>query len=109
MPCDTRLKPRQTLAQRKEEVRKDAQNIDKLVATKKVGVKVGPQGAVAFTGLSEEVRDGLTDACIYRMLSLTGSPQTKMELARVAPLVSRSALAQGIHSHDGGQTWHPRG
>jgi hypothetical protein len=103
MACDTVLKPNQTLAQRRDEVRESAKMIDKLLAARKIQVKVGPQGAVTFTGLTAADRNGMTDACIYRMLTRTGSAATRMKLAALP--VSRQALHQGIHSHDGGNTW----
>lgn len=113
MPCDFMVKAGQTLAQRKTQVRKAAQRIDKLVASKTVKVKVGPQGAVTFTGLSDTDRDGLTDACIYRRLMQTGSAAAKMAIMRAEQVagrgVDRAAVAQGVHSHDGGATWHPKG
>jgi hypothetical protein len=109
MACDTILAPRQTLAQRKEQVRKAASIIDKLIAQRKVGIKVGPQGGVRFTGISDSDRSGMTDACVYRMLSRSGSAATKMAIARAEQLagrsVSRGALAAGVHSHDDGSTW----
>lgn len=113
MPCDTRLKPRQTLTQRKEEVRKRITVVDKLLAQRKITAKVGPQGAITFTGLSAEDRDGMTDACIYRMITRTGSAAAKMAIARAEQMagraVDRKVVAQGTHSHDGGATWHARG
>lgn len=109
MACDTMLAPRQTLAQRKEQVRKAAQLIDKLIRERKVGVKVGPQGAVTFTGVSDSDRSGMTDACVYRMITRTGSAAAKLAIQRAEQLagrtVNRAALAAGVHSHDGGNTW----
>lgn len=113
MPCNTTLKPNQTVAQRATEVRKAAERIDKLLAARRITVKVGPQGAIVFTGISESDRDGVTDACIYRMITRSGSAAAKMALARAEQLagrnIDRSAVAHGVHSHDGGATWHPRG
>jgi len=113
MPCDSKRKPNQTAAQRIAEVRKAAQNVDKLVALRKVTAKVGPQGAGMFTGLSDEDRDGMTDACIYRAIMRTGSAAAKMALTRAEQLagrtVDRTQVAHGTHSHDGGTTWHARG
>lgn len=113
MPCNTTLKPNQTMAQRMSEIRSAAQQIDALIAQRRIGVKVGPQGAVVFTGLSDDVRDGMTDACVYRMLTRSGSAATKMALMRAEQLagrgVSKSVVAHGTHSHDGGQTWHAKG
>ena len=113
MPCDTFLKLNQTIAERKTEVRQAAERIEKLVIAKQVGVKVGPQGAIVFTGLSDDDRDGLTDACIYRRIMASGSAAAKMAIMRAEQAagraVDRRVVAQGVHSHDGGATWHPRG
>ena len=113
MPCDRKLKPQQTLQQRAQEVRAAGLRIDKLVAADQVVVTVGPQGAIVFTGLSEAQRDGLTDACIFRRLTTSGSATTRRKLAeaekRAGRSLDRRVIAQGTHSHDGGASWHPRG
>lgn len=110
MPCDTRLKNGQTLTQRKVEVRAVLARVASGLATGKVTAKVGPQGAIAFAGLTEAERDGVTDACIYRLTLATGSALAKQKLAAAEMLagrsVSRQAVAHGHHSHDGGRTWH---
>ena len=52
MPCDTRLKPRQTIQQRKEEVRKAVERLSQGLAAGRVKPKIGPQGAIAFQSAS---------------------------------------------------------
>jgi hypothetical protein len=110
MPCDTRLKPKQTIQQRADEIRKMVATLDRGLATGRIKLKIGPQGAVVFDGLTQEERDGVTDACAYRRVMISGSPAAKMAIARAEQLagrgVSRQALAHGAHSHDGGKTWH---
>lgn len=110
MPCDTRLKPRQTIKQRVEEVRAVVAKIATALATGRVTAKIGPTGGIAFIGLTDEVRDGVTDACAYRQIMRTGSALAKQALVRAEILAGRSvdktAIAHGHHSHDGGQTWH---
>lgn len=110
MPCDTRLKAKQTIQQRAHEVRDAVARTIKRMAQGSVRVTVGPQGAVAFTGLSDTDRDGVTDACMYRRIMVSSSPLAKAAIARAEALAGRSidrqAVAQGIHSHDGGSTWH---
>lgn len=110
MPCDTKLKRNQTIQQRAEEVRRAVGRIDFLLLSRRVKPKVGAQGAIAFEGIPEDVRDGVTDACIYRRIMATGSALAKAELARAELLAGRSVdrrvIAQGHHSHDGGQSWH---
>ena len=113
MPCYSTPRRNQTLTQRKEEVRKKVTLIDKLITARKVQVKVGPQGAVAFTGISVEDRADMTDGCIYRMIMSSGTMAAKLKIQQAEQLagvkVNKQVVAQGIHSHDGGATWHPRG
>lgn len=110
MPCDTRLKPKQTIQQRAAEVRRVVETLSQRLASGAVKVTVSPQGAVAFQGLTDSERDGVTDACAYRRVMISGSPLAKAAIARAEQMagrgVSRQALAQGHHSHDGGVTWH---
>lgn len=110
MPCDTRLKPRQTIQERAKEVREVVSFLDELIRKGKVAVKVGPQGAVAFNGMTDSEKDGVTDACAYRRLMVSGSATAKAAIARAEQLAGRSidrrAVAIGAHSHDGGVTWH---
>jgi hypothetical protein len=110
MPCDTRLKPRQTIQQRAEEIRRVTTNTSTSLIAGRVKAKVGPQGAIAFEGLTDLERDGVTDACLYRRLMASGSALAKQAIARAEALagrpVNRQIIGQGHHSHDGGKTWH---
>lgn len=112
MPCDT-VRQRQTVQERAAEVRAALEKLNKLLLMKKVKVKVGPQGAVAFTGWTEQDRNGVTDACAYRRIMATGTAIAKAEIARAEQLsgrtVDRRVIASGVHSHDGGTTWHEKG
>jgi hypothetical protein len=110
MPCDTRLKAKQTLQQRAEEVRRVITRLSELLASGRVKAKVGPQGAIAFEGLTDAERDGVSDACAYRRLMISGSALAKAAIARAEQIagrpVDRRVVARGAHSHDGGRTWH---
>lgn len=114
MACETRLRNRygrrQTLTERKADVKQVMTDVNSLIAAGKVKPVVDRiSGAVAFTGLSEDQRDGVSDACVYRQMMISGNSLTKMAIARAEQMagrtVNRTALAQGVHSHDGGQTW----
>src|ERR1043166_4905943 len=109
MACEATLKPRQTVQQRAAEVRKVLSVVEKYLLARTVKVRVGPQGAIAFDGLSDSERDGVSDACIYRRLMSTGSALARQQIARAEQLAGRSVdrrvLAGGAHSHDGGRTW----
>src|SRR5436309_1524806 len=110
MPCDTRLKPKQTLQQRAEEVRRAIARLSDALASGRVKARVGPQGAITFGGWSDADRDGVTDACAYRRLMVSGSALAKAAIARAEQVAGRSVdrrvVARGAHSHDGGSTWH---
>lgn len=112
MVCDTILRNRQTLSERKSEVKRAVDGLNSLLAVGRVRAKVGPQGAIAFEGWGTAERDGVSDACAYRMLmsSATTSSLTKMKIAAAEQAagrtVSREVIGAGVHSHDGGATWH---
>lgn len=109
MACWLTLAPQQTKQQRDAEVKKALTAIDKMLAAKRAQVVVGKQGAVTFTGISQADKRGLSDACVYRLLTQKGSAQAKMAIKKAEMLagrgVSEDALKQGLHSHDGGKTW----
>ena len=112
MPCDTRLRPRQTLTERKVEVKTALTKLAAMLAAGTAKAVVGPAGAIAFTGWDDQ-RAGITDACAYRLMMATGSPLAKQAIAKAEALagrgVSRQALHQGIHGHTdrhGVVQWH---
>lgn len=110
MPCDTKLKQGQTISERKEEIRQVVDRLSAALVSGAVKVIIGPQGAVAFAGLTAEARDGVTDACAYRRIMASGSSLAKLAIQRAEMLsgrkISQQAVAVGAHSHDGGATWH---
>lgn len=114
MPCDSfPLEPKQTLAQRVDAVKKAVANLDALLKKRLVRPKVGPQGAITFVGWTDQDRARVTDACAYRRIMATGSSLAKAEIARAEAMagrgVNRKVVAAGVHSHDGGTTWHNKG
>ena len=111
MPCDTRLKPKQTIQQRADEIRTAVAKLaEGLVAGRVKPVVDKRTGAIAFAGFTDAERDSVTDACAYRRLMVSGSPLARAKIAQAEALagrsVDRAALAHGHHSHDGGKTWH---
>lgn len=110
MPCDTKLKPRQTISERAAEVRNVVANLARALVSGKVRVRVSKEGGIAFDGLTDQERDGVTDACAYRRIMATGSALAKAKIVQAETLagrtVDRTAIAHGLHSHDGGKTWH---
>lgn len=111
MACDTQpYVPNQTLSERKAEVKKVIDLVAQEIVAGRVRPKVGAQGAIAFDGIPDAMRRGVSDACVYRRIMATGSAMAKQQLARAEQLAGRrvdqKALAGGHHSHDGGRTWH---
>ena len=110
MPCDRKLKTNQTIKQRGAEVKAVVERLQKQLAAGTVKAKVGAQGGIAFVGWAERERDGVTDACAYRRIMRTGSATAKTALMRAEQMagrtVDRQAIGQGLHSHDGGRSWH---
>jgi hypothetical protein len=113
MPCDTQLREGQTISQRKTEIRDAVTRLNRLIIAGRVKPIVGPRGAIAFQGWSDEDRSAVTDASAFRMLTITGSALAKAAIARAEQLAGRSVdrrvIAHGVHSHDGGHTWHRKG
>ena len=115
MPCNTRLKTingrKQTISERATEVRAAVDRLAMQVLKKQVRPVVDKAtGAITFAGWSETDRDGITDACAYRRIKTQGNALVQAEIARAEAMAGRpvntKALAQGVHSHDGGTTWH---
>jgi hypothetical protein len=118
MPCDTKLRDnyrnsgrRQTITERKAEVKQVVYDVNSLIAAGRVKPIIDKRtGAIAFQGLDETIRDGVTDACVYRQLMIHGNSLTKMAIQRAEQIAGRTvdnkAIAQGVHSHDGGNSWH---
>ena len=110
MPCDRKLKPRQTISERAKEIREATERLTKAIMAGRVKFKVGPTGAPLFLGWDETSRDGIDDVCAYRRIMAQGNAALKMAIAAAEQLagrpVSKAAVTAGHHSHDGGQTWH---
>jgi len=108
MPCDRKLKQGQTIQQRADEVRKAVDRLAAGLAKGTVVPKVSPKGAIAFDGFTEADRDGVTDACAYRRIMVSGSAFAKQAILKAELLagrgVDKQVVGQGAHSHDGGRT-----
>ena len=113
MPCDMIVQKNQSLKDRKKQVKDTVAKIEKAIVAKKVGIKVGKQGAIAFTLPTDLDRTGISDACIYRRIMAGSSVLAKAAIAQAERVAGRAvdkvAIGQGIHSHDGGNTWHNKG
>lgn len=111
MACDTMLKPRQTISERKAEVKKVIELVARGIAAGRIKPVVDKKtGGVIFEGLTNEERDGVTDGCVLRGVSIFGGALANAAIARAEQIagrvLDRKAIAQGMHSHDHGRTWH---
>lgn len=109
MACDTRLRPNQTTVQRKAEVKKAITTLEQRLVAGSTRVVVGRNGALAFQGWEANERDGVSDACAYRVLTAANSAALRAAVVRAEGLagvkVNAKQVAAGTHSHDGGLTW----
>ena len=109
MACETVLKPRQSISQRRAEVRKAVKALEQALAMKTIRPVVGRQGGITFPNWTAIDRDGVSDACAYRMIQMEGGSLARMAIAAAEQAagrqVSQSAVNGGLHSHDGGKTW----
>ena len=108
MPCDFTLKPRQTQAERDEEIRRAVKSLEAKLLSKQANVVIAPNGAIAFSGWGKD-RDGVADVCAYRKLTAQGSFALRQAVATAEAMTGRkvnlAAIGAGHHSHDGGKTW----
>lgn len=109
MVCDTKLTGTQTAAQRFAEVLAATTRLRALLAAGTVRARIGPQGALALDGWTDAERKGISDACAYR--TIAQSWEMRQAIARAEMQSGRKlnerAVSLGVHSHDGGRTWHP--
>lgn len=108
MACET-MKPKLTREERIAEINKAIASLNAKLMKRTVKPVVGPQGAITFKGWDDVDRNGIVDACAYRLIMKRGSALAIAEIEKAQQLagraVSKQALAAGVHSHDGGVTW----
>lgn len=114
MPCDTQYVARKlTFHERIAEIQQAITKLDRAIIRRQIKPVVGPQGAITFAGWQADDKVGITDACAYRRLMVSGSALAKAEIARAEQRagrgVDRKVLSTGIHSHDGGMSWNEKG
>jgi len=111
MPCDTRIPEGMTVEQRKKDVEKAVERLERALSAGAVTVKVGPQGSITFSSWAEgkDGRDGVSDLCAYRRLAAKGSWALRQAVVKAEATsgrkVDQRAIGAGFHTHDGGKTW----
>ena len=108
MPCDTIRQPQQTAAERRQEIDASLEELQRAMAKGAIEIEIGQDGAVCFANWGDE-RKGVTDVCAFQTLTSRGSWELQQAVAaaemRTGRKVNAQAVASGVHSHDGGQTW----
>lgn len=107
MPCDSRLRQGQSLAERNAEIKKALAKLERELAAKRIQVLIANNGAIAFQGWKD--RDGVSDACAYRTLMAENSWELRQAVARAESMTGKkvniNSVAAGFHSHDDGKSW----
>jgi hypothetical protein len=109
MPCTSTPLAGQSLAQRMTQVETALKRLEAALTRGSVKVTIGATGGIAFAGWAD--RDGISDVCAYRSLAVSNSWALRQAVARAEASsgrkVNTQTVAAGVHSHDGGGTWHP--
>jgi hypothetical protein len=105
MPCLTN--PTVTVEQKTKQ-RGALERLRAAIGTGAVQVVVAKgTGAFALKGWAETDREGVSDICAYR--ALLNTPEMRRAIMRAQAMsatpIDQRAIASGLHSHDGGQTW----
>jgi hypothetical protein len=108
MVCDTKLLAGQTMEARAEEIQRVVLRLAEGLVNRTITAVIGPQGGIAFDGLTDT--RGVSDACAYMQVMAGDNALAKLAIMQAEVLagrtVDRKALSHGVHSHDGGETWH---
>lgn len=104
MPCDTVVPQKDFLDVMRE--------LEDLLLGNAVEVVVDQAtGAVALVGWQDSSRRGVSDVCAIQKLMAENSFAWQRALATAESIAGRqmdiNMLSSGVHSHDGGSTWHP--
>lgn len=105
MPCIGMNLKGKAKAERQRIIALALDSLERALANGSARVTVGANGAVAFSGAWPN-RSGMTDVCAVRALQARHSDVLAQAIAATGRQVNPQAVAAGIHSHDGGQTWH---
>lgn len=101
MPCDA--------TKTEAEIDAAIQTLAAGLASDEIDAVIGPEGSIAFRGWSPGDKNGVSDICAFRRLEQRGDEGLRRSLMRAEALagqtLNRQAVAAGVHSHDGGQTW----
>ena len=111
MVCDEQYLTNQSEADRLREIQEAMDKLERLLREKSVTLGISPGGAIVFRGWSDKDRARISDACAFRKLAVQNSWELRQAIAtaqaETGRQVNMNAIGSGLHSHDGGKTWHP--
>lgn len=107
MACETYNRRNVSRAQRALDIRASKTRFNEGLISGKVKPVIDKKtGAIAFTGITNEQRDDVSDACVYRHVMSNGSQLAKLAIMKAEQEAGRKVDAgTAVHSHDGGKTW----
>ncbi len=111
MSCDSNLPVGVTLEQRNRQITAALARLEASLTQGRTRATIGTNGAISFAGWDGEARSGVSDLCAYRALSAANSWALRQAVVRAEAQSGRKlnplAIGAGVHSHDGGKSWHP--
>lgn len=106
MVCYSRRKAEETPEQRRKRIDSALRLLASQLGSGVAKVVIGPTGAATIVGWTE--REDVADACAFR--AMMTNPAMRLAIMRAEAVAGRklspSQIAAGVHSHDGGATWH---
>lgn len=109
MACESRIRQGQTAADREREIQEAVNKLEQALQGGTVNMRIDANGGVVFENWAEAERNGVNDACAFRLLTVAGSFALQQALAMAEAMsgmkANQNAVMGGLHSHDGGKTW----
>ena len=103
MPCTSQANLSADQARRMSDAIK---RLEMALGNNSASLVIGAAGSIAFKGWND--KEGVSDLCAYRALASSNSPALRRAVMRAEALgtkINPRAIAAGMHSHDGGQSW----
>jgi len=109
MACESKIRQGQTAADREREIQETIAKLEQALQGGTVTIRIDANGGIVFENWQEAERNGVNDACAFRLLTVAGSFALQQALATAEAMsgmkANQNAVMGGLHSHDGGKTW----
>lgn len=108
MACDSMIPQGMTQEERQAEIKAALAELEQRLKAKTAKLTVAINGGVVIDGWQN--RKSVNDACAVRKLLAANSWEMRKAIAAAEQASGRKvnvqAVSGGLHSHDGGKTWH---